>query len=226
MVTKDNRIVAHGLAGIQHVFVSNVWLDPIYVAAAAGLSLSSSTNLVNTIFIVSGIVTLTQATRLVKLPIIQGPSAYFDALMISAGKTGQLATAGGSILLSALIVFMLSVTGLINKLIKLLTPAITGTLIFLVGISLSEFTMSEFLGGSPGDEGFSSLSTLTLSITTAAIVILLSIFGKGFWKHFSFLIALIIGDLLAVWLGVVDYSVLSTKSWFGLPQLLPYGAWM
>lgn len=224
MVTKDNRIVAHGLAGIQHVFVSNVWLDPIYVAAAAGLSLSSSTNLVNTIFIVSGIVTLTQATRLVKLPIIQGPSASFDALMISAGKTGQLATAGGSILLSALIVFMLSVTGLINKLIKLLTPAITGTLIFLVGISLSEFTMSEFLGGSPGDEGFSSLSTLTLSITTAAIVILLSIFGKGFWKHFSFLIALIIGDLLAVWLGVVDYSVLSTKSWFGLPQLLPYGA--
>ena len=40
MTTKDNRIVAHGLAGIQHVFVSNVWLDPIYVAAAAGLSLN------------------------------------------------------------------------------------------------------------------------------------------------------------------------------------------
>lgn len=224
MTTKDNRIVAHGLAGIQHVFVSNVWLDPIYVAAAAGLSLNLSTNLVNTIFIVSGIVTLTQATRLAKLPIVQGPSASFDALMISAGKTGQLATAGGSILLSALIVFILSVTGLINKLIKLLTPAITGTLIFLVGISLSEFTMSEFLGGYPGDEGFSSLSTLTLSITTATIVILLSIFGKGFWKHFSFLIALIIGDVLAVWVGVVDYSVLSTKSWLGLPQLLPYGA--
>src|SRR5699024_4040975 len=224
MTTKDNRIVAHGLAGIQHVFVSNVWLDPIYVAAAAGLSLNLSTNLVNTIFIVSGIVTLTQATRLAKLPIVQGPSASFDAFMISAGKTGQLATAGGSILLSALIVFILSVTGLINKLIKLLTPAITGTLIFLVGISLSEFTMSEFLGGYPGDDGFSSLSTLTLSITTATIVILLVIFGKGFWKHFSFLIALIIGDVLAVWVGVVDYSVLSTKSWFGLPQLLPYGA--
>jgi xanthine/uracil permease len=142
MTPKHNRIMDHGLAGIQHVFVSNVWLDPIYVAAAAGLSLNLSTNLVNTIFIVSGLVTLTQATKLAKLPIVQGPSAAFDALMINAGKAGQLATASGSILLSALIVFLLSVTGLINKLIKLLTPAITGTLIFLVGISLSGFTLS------------------------------------------------------------------------------------
>ncbi len=37
MTPKHNRIMDHGLAGIQHVFVSNVWLDPIYVAAAAGL---------------------------------------------------------------------------------------------------------------------------------------------------------------------------------------------
>ncbi|KGB50743.1 uracil permease [Leuconostoc mesenteroides P45] len=224
MTPKHNRIMDHGLAGIQHVFVSNVWLDPIYVAAAAGLSLNLSTNLVNTIFIVSGLVTLTQATKLAKLPIVQGPSAAFDALMINAGKAGQLATASGSILLSALIVFLLSVTGLINKLIKLLTPAITGTLIFLVGISLSGFTLSEFLGGYPGDKGFSSPTTLILSITTATIVILLSIFGKGFWKRFSFLIALIVGDILAVSLGVVDYSVLSTKSWFGMPHLLPYGS--
>lgn len=64
MATHNNRIVDHGLAGLQHVFVSNVWLDPIYVAAAAGLSLNLSTNLVNTIFIVSGLVTLTQVTRL------------------------------------------------------------------------------------------------------------------------------------------------------------------
>ena len=69
MTTKDNRIV--GLAGIQHVFVSNVWLDSIYVTDAAGLSLNLSTNLVNTIFIVSGIVMLTQATRIAKFPIIQ-----------------------------------------------------------------------------------------------------------------------------------------------------------
>lgn len=224
MISKKNRTIDNGLAGIQHVFVSNVWLDPIYVAAAAGLSLNLSTNLVNTIFIVSGLVALTQVTRLVKLPIVQGPSAAFDALLIGAGKAGQLSAASGSILLSALIIFCLSITGLINKLIKILTPAIIGTLIFLVGISLSSFTLSEFLGGYPGDKGFSSPQTLLLSVSTAAIVVFLSLFGKGFWKRFSFLIALIVGDLLAVCVGLVDYSALSSKSWFGLPHLLPYGA--
>jgi len=224
-MNKNNKqLLNHSLAGIQHVFVANVWLDPIYVAAAAGLSLNLSTNLVNTIFIVSGLVTLTQVTKLVKLPIIQGPSAAFDALMINAGKVGQLASASGSILISALIVLLLSVTGLINHLIKLLTPAITGTIIFLVGISLAGFTLSEFLGGYPGDQGFSSPQNLMLSFTTTIIVILLSIFGKGVGKRFAFLIALVVGDALAVLLGVTDYSVLADKAWFGVPHLLPYGA--
>ncbi|MGP3640213.1 solute carrier family 23 protein [Lentilactobacillus hilgardii] len=104
------------LVSIQHIFVSNVWLDPIFVASSAGLSLTLSTNLVNAIFIASGLVTLIQATKLVRLPIVQGPSAAFDALMINAGKTGMLPAAGGSILLSALLVFGLSVTGLLTKL--------------------------------------------------------------------------------------------------------------
>ncbi len=61
------------LVSIQHIFVSNVWLDPIFVASSAGLSLTLSTNLVNAIFITSGLVTLIQATKLVRLPIVQGP---------------------------------------------------------------------------------------------------------------------------------------------------------
>lgn len=73
------------LLGLQHVLVSNVWLDPVFVAGAIGLPLALSSNMVNAIFIVSGLVTLIQATRLVRLPIVQGPSAAFDALMIAAG---------------------------------------------------------------------------------------------------------------------------------------------
>ena len=79
------------LLGLQHVLVSNVWLDPVFVAGAIGLPLALSSNMVNAIFIVSGLVTLIQATRLVRLPIVQGPSAAFDALMIAAGTAGSLA---------------------------------------------------------------------------------------------------------------------------------------
>ncbi|TWE08054.1 NCS2 family nucleobase:cation symporter-2 [Neobacillus bataviensis] len=211
------------LYALQHICVSNVWLDPIFVAAMIGLPLSQSANIVNAIFITAGIVTLTQATKLVKLPIIQGPSAAFDSIMIASGKANGLAAASGGIFLSSIIVFLLSITGVIGRLRVIFTPVISGTVIFLVGVSLSGFTLYEFLGGSPGDESFASTSTLVLSISTSIIVILLSLFGKGIWKSYSFLIALVIGDVLAAILGKTNFSLIDSKPWFGIPQLLPYG---
>ncbi|GGH78670.1 NCS2 family nucleobase:cation symporter-2 [Pullulanibacillus pueri] len=211
------------LYGLQHVFVSNVWLDPIFVAAMIGLPLSLSANIVNAIFITAGIVTLVQATKLVKLPIVQGPSAAFDSIMISTGKQSGLAAASGGIFLSAMIVFILSITSVIGRLKVLFTPVVSGTVIFLVGISLSGFTLSEFLGGSPGDKGFASPATLILSVPTAIIVLLLSIFGNGVWRSFSFLIALVVGDIIAVVLGQTQFSMLADKDWFGFPHFLPYG---
>lgn len=211
------------LYGLQHVFVSNVWLDPIFVAAMIGLPLAMAANMVNAIFIAAGLVTLVQATKLVRLPIIQGPSAAFDSIMISAGKVNGLAAASGGIFLSAIIVFILSITGVISRLKGLFTPVISGTVIFLVGISLSGFTLYEFLGGSPGDEAFMSSSTLILSVPTAIIVLILSLFGKGIWKSFSFLIALIVGDIIALNIGKTNFSMMADKAWFGIPHFLPYG---
>ena len=49
------------LLGFQHVLVSNVWLDPVFVAGAIGLPIALSSNMINAIFIVSGLVTLVQA---------------------------------------------------------------------------------------------------------------------------------------------------------------------
>ncbi len=212
------------LISVQHIFVSNVWLDPIFVAASAGLSLALSANLVNAIFIASGVVTLIQATRLVKLPIVQGPSAAFDALMIDAGKNGLLSAAGGSVLASGLIVMLLAVTGLLTKLVKKITPEITGTIIFLVGVSLANFTLLEFLGGAPGTPSFAAPTTLLVAIVTAGLVVGLSLFAKGLWHRFSFLIALVVGDSLAAILQQIHFNGLASHAWLGLPRLLPYGA--
>ena len=40
------------LLGFQHVLVSNVWLDPVFVAGAIGLPIALSSNMINAIFIV------------------------------------------------------------------------------------------------------------------------------------------------------------------------------
>ena len=74
--TVKKATMKNTLLGLQHVLVSNVWLDPVFVAGAIGLPLALSSNMVNAIFIVSGLVTLIQATKLVRLPIVQGPVSY------------------------------------------------------------------------------------------------------------------------------------------------------
>lgn len=212
------------LLGLQHVFVSNVWLDPLFIAAMIGMAPLMATHLINTVFIVSGLVTLAQATRLARLPVVQGPSASFDALMITTGKTNGLAAASGGILVSAAVVFLLSVTGLIGKIRSWFTPVVSGTVICVVGIALSQFTLSEFLGGGPGTPEFLAPDTLTLSVMTSGIVVVLSNFDRGWWRRYAFLIALLVGDLVAGCMGVIDFGGLASENWFGLPKLLPYGA--
>ena len=211
------------LLGLQHVLVSNVWLDPVFVAGAIGLPLALSSNMVNAIFIVSGLVTLIQATRLVRLPIVQGPSAAFDALMIAAGTAGSLAAAGTSIFVSSLIFLVLCLTRVIEKMRFLFAPMVSGVIIFLVGVSLSSFTLSEFLGGAPGDDGFADPKTLAVSIVTCVLVVVLSQFGKGMVRALSYLIALVAGTALSMVFGMADFSGVASKPWFGLPQIMPYG---
>lgn len=211
------------LLGLQHVLVSNVWLDPVFVAGAIGLPLALSSNMVNAIFIVSGLVTLIQATRLVRLPIVQGPSAAFDALMIAAGTAGSLAAAGTSIFVGSLIFLVLCLTRVIEKMRFLFAPIVSGVIIFLVGVSLSSFTLSEFLGGAPGDDGFADPKTLAVSIVTCVLVVALSQFGKGMVRALSYLIALVAGTALSMVFGMADFSGVASKPWFGLPQIMPYG---
>lgn len=221
--TVKKATMKNTLLGLQHVLVSNVWLDPVFVAGAIGLPLALSSNMVNAIFIVSGLVTLIQATKLVRLPIVQGPSAAFDALMISAGTAGSLAAAGTSIFVSSLIFLVLCLTRVIEKLRFLFAPIVSGVIILLVGVSLSGFTLSEFLGGAPGDLGFANPKTLTVSIITCMLVVALSQFGKGMLKALSYLIALAAGTILSLAFGMADFSEVASKPWIGLPKFMPYG---
>ncbi|THF79896.1 uracil-xanthine permease family protein [Cohnella fermenti] len=212
------------LLGLQHVFVSNVWLDPLFIAAMIGMAPLAASNLINAVFVAAGFVTLLQATRLARLPIVQGPSASFDALMISTAKTHGLAAASGGILVAAAAAFLLSVTGAIGKLARWFTPAVSGTVICTVGLVLAQFTLLEFLGGAPGDETYLTAETLLLSISTAVAVIALSLFGRGLARRFAFLIGLLVGDAIAAGTAGLDWRSVREAAWFGWPELMPYGA--
>jgi NCS2 family nucleobase:cation symporter-2 len=209
--------------GLQHVLVSNVWLDPVFVAAVGGLSAALAGNLVNAIFLAAGLVTLTQSTRLVRLPIVEGPSAAFDGLMIGFAKAGQLAMATTGLLIGGVLVLIIAASGLLGVVRRLFSPAVTGSVILLVGIALAGFTLEEFFGGNPNSPDFGSPQTLTISTATLLTVLLLSSFGRGPWRSYAFIWALLVGDGLSLIFGRLSFEAVGSAAWIGIPQLLPYG---
>ncbi len=209
--------------GLQHVLVSNVWLDPVFVAAVAGLSATLAANLVNAIFLAAGLVTLVQSTRLVRLPIVEGPSAAFDGLMIGFGKAGQLAAATGGLLIGGAVVFIISASGLLGRVRRLFSPAVTGAVILLVGIALAQFTLTEYFGGNPKGADFASAPPLIVATVTMLAVLLLTGFGRGVLRIYGFLWALILGDVVSAFFGMLHFDTLGSAGWFGIPKFMPYG---
>lgn len=210
--------------GAQQVVVSNVWLDPIFIASVGGLSAALAGNLVSITFMAAGIVTLIQTTRLVRLPIVEGPSSAFDPFVIAYAKAGQLPAASTGILIGAAIVFLAAVSGLLRRVQRVFTPAVTGTIILLVGISLAQFTFLEFFGGVPDAPDFASGTTTGVAALTTLLVIVLTRLPHGIARPYAFLVALVVGDLVCLAVGRLDFSSVGDASWFGLPQVLPYGA--
>ncbi|MCA1643978.1 MAG: purine/pyrimidine permease [Chloroflexi bacterium] len=209
--------------GFQHVLISNVWLDPVFVAAVGGLSTALAGNLVNAIFLAAGLVTLTQSTRLVRLPIVEGPSAAFDGLMIGFAKSGQLAMATTGLLIGGVIIFVVAASGLLGLVRRLFSPAVTGAVILLVGIALAGFTLEEFLGGSPTSPNFASPATLLIATATLLTVIILSSFGRGPLRSYAFIWGLLVGDGLSAVFGRLSFEAAGAAAWIGIPELLPYG---
>ncbi|WP_406872702.1 solute carrier family 23 protein [Aminobacter sp. P9b] len=208
--------------GLQQALVSNAWLDPIFIASVAGFSATLATNLVTATFLAAGIVTVVQSTKLVRLPVVQGPSSAFSPLAIGYYKAGTISAASLGLIIGAAFVFILSVLGQFARLRRLLSPAVSGTIITLVGIALAGFTFMEFFGGI-GTSNFATGQSIFLACVTTAVVLVSSALG-GTFRMFGFLIALIVGDALALGLGQLDFSGVGQAPWIAFPKLLPYGS--
>lgn len=207
--------------GLQQALVSNAWLDPIFIASVAGFSATLATNLVTATFLAAGVVTVIQSTKLVRLPVVQGPSSAFSPLAIGYYKAGTISAASLGLIIGAAFVFILSVLGQFARLRRLLSTAVSGTIITLVGIALAGFTFMEFFGGI-GTPDFGTGSSILLASATTAVVLVSAAFGGSF-RMFGFLIALVVGDALAFGLGKLDFSGVATAPWLAFPKLLPYG---
>ena len=152
------------------------------------------------------------------MPIVMGISFTFVSVFCFVGPTYGYGAIVGAVIIGGIIEGIL---GLFAKYwVKLISPIVAASVVTAIGFSLLSVGATSFGGGS-GAENFGSAKNLILGTITLVCCIGFNIFAKSYWKQLSVLFGLIVGYIVAVCMGMVDFSGLSTAQIVSLPQILP-----
>jgi len=165
-----------------------------------------------------------------KIPSYLGSSFAFIAPLIAVGGGAAAIAAGEGNLPAALgglvaagIVYMVVAgfvkvfgTGWINK---LLPPALVGAVVIVIGLGLSATAvkMSMYPMADPS-QGIDLTLVMVASITLASAIIFSSFF-KGFLKTIPVLMGVVVGYLVSIPLGLVNFAAVKAAPWVGLPNV-------
>lgn len=225
-------------AAIQHVFACFVGIitPALIISGALGLAPADGAYLVSMSLFVSGIGTFIQAKKIGPvgsgLLCVQGTSFAFIGPVIAAGTavTGAggtpqeaLGTIFGLCLVGCFIEMFLS--RFIEFASRVVTPLVTGVVVTLIGLTLIDVGITSMGGGvAARDAGtFGSVPFLLLSCLVLAIIVVLNNVSSSFLRMSSVAIALIAGYLIAIPMGLVDFSNLGSLAPISMPIPFRYG---
>lgn len=201
----------------QHVFAmfGATILVPILVNSAAGKEVLS----IPVALVSSGIGTLIYiwCTK-GKSPVYLGSSFAFITPIAAGYLKGGISGAMTGIMAVGLIYIIISIIiRFAGKewLEKLLPPVVIGPMIIIIGLGLAPSAISQ-IGLSAGST--LDYKTLIVALVSFLVTALLMTKAKGFLKVIPFLIGIITGYIVAVCLGMVDFSALATAKFFSIPK--------
>lgn len=203
------------LLSFQHIFA--MFGATILVPLILGMPVSVA-------LFASGIGTLIyQIATKAKVPVYLGSSfAYITAMAVAIDQMGgDISAAQTGVIMVG---FVYVITAAIIKIIgtkwidKLLPPIVIGPMIMVIGLGLasSAVTNAGFVEG--GD-----IRNIFVAVVTFLITAFVNTKGKGFFKIIPFLVGIVGGYIVAVVVGLVDFTPVLEASWFELPGFyLPF----
>ena len=211
--------------GMQHVVAAVVGIitPAILVANTCGLSDADKTLLIQVSLLVTALGTLLQvyAKKVgAGLPVIMGISfAYVPTLLAIGGQFDLPTILGAQIVGGAVAVLF----GIFVKKIRVFFPSlVTGTVIFTIGLSLYP-TAVRYIAGGSGAVDFGGIQNWAVALVTLVTVIGLQHFAKGILKTGAILWGMIVGYLLSLCLGMVNFDSVGPAGWFQVAAPLHFG---
>ena len=212
--------------GLQHVlamFVAN--LAPIAIIAEVAspeLTQNQVGKIISNAMFVAGLATLIQLYPLWKigarLPIVMGVSFTFVTILSTIGANYGYPVVIGSVLVGGLVEGTIGL--LVKRLAKFIKPIVSATVVCGIGLSLFTVGIRYFGGGYTED--FGSPENLIVGTITLLVSIIWMVSMKGYLKALSVLVAMIVGYIVAVSLGMVDLSYVTSSRFTSIPDFLMF----
>ena len=216
------KAIPFGLQHILAMFVSN--LTPITLIAASAqpaLTQAQIAILLQNAMFVAGIATLIQLYPIWKigsrLPVVMGVSFTFVTVLSTVAANYGYPAVIGAVMIGGI---MEGTLGLLAKYWrKIITPVVAASVVTSIGFSLFTVGARSFGGGY--NEDFGSAQNLLLGTITLAVCLLWNVLSKGYLKQLSVLAGLVVGYIIAIFMGKVDLGSILSGGLISLPHLLP-----
>lgn len=224
--TNPNQAKA-AILGLQHLLAmySGAVAVPLLIGSALNFNAQEMTYLVSIDIFMCGLATLFQLLRNryfgIGLPVVLGCAIQAVEPLKMIGKQFSIGTMYGAIIVAGIFVFLIG--GQFSKIKRLFPPVVTGTLITVIGLTLIPISLQNIGGGDVTAKNFGDLQNIGVGFFTVVVILILSVWGKGFIKSIAVLIGLILGSLLAACLGMVSLAPVSQAAWFHVPQPFYFG---
>ena len=156
-----------------------------------------------------------------KAPAYLGSSfAFISPALIVINKMGYEYALGGFIVTGIIfmaVAFLIKYVG-VDWIDIILPPAAMGPVVALIGLELASNAASN--GGIIKSEGYDHIDPhlVIVFLVTLAFAVIGQVMYRGFASAIAILIAIIIGYIVALLLGIVDFTPLQTQSWVAMPN--------
>ncbi len=212
--------------GLQHVLAmyAGAVVVPLIVGQAIGLTSAQLTYLVAIDIMMCGVATILQIMNNrffgIGLPVVLGCTFTAVGPMIAIGTDFGISAIYGAIIVSGL--FVIAISKYFGKLVKFFPPVVTGTVVTIIGVTLIPVAFND-VGGGAGASDFGAPVNLALAFGTLFLIILVYRFSNGFFKAISILVGLLTGTIVAIFLGIVDFTPVKDASFVHMVQPFYFG---
>ena len=201
------------LYGLQWAFITfpSAIIAVGICGAALNLGLEGGIRFLQLTLLTTGLFSFIQTSWGHRYPLVEGPSTAVMLTFILLAPFGLPAIQGGTIIGGILLVITV-LSNQLGRVLRLFTPNVVGVILMLIAFGLLP-PLLRFLTGVNDAHPQGEALIMMISLGLILFIATLSYRLKGFWKTLSILLGMIVGSLVFLLLGRLNWQSLAMASW-------------